>query len=218
MACSISHFLGSGKLHFSSSAVMSNSSDDSACYPYQSLDDSPTATSSPVRSSRPRENLSSESTALLIGNDSSSPSSLSGQNIFIPDDDTTLVVNSVPQIKHEHKKLQRQDHVTESDERLVGRMLEPLAEQEFVHTSQDRIPILLVEEADEVFQSSNPNVTFKKPSLTSCEWWDDDPALYLHSFRDAACTTSLTSTPICAELAPILDFHLEGQCIHIVAY
>ena len=70
MACSISHSLGSGKLHFSSSAVMSNSSDDSACYPYQSLDDSPTATSSPVRSSRPRENLSSESTALLIGNDS----------------------------------------------------------------------------------------------------------------------------------------------------
>ena len=92
----------------------------------------------------------------------SSPSSLSGQNIFIPDDDTTLLVNSVPQIKHEHKKLQRQDNVTESDESLVGRMLEPLAEQEFVHTSQDRIPILLVEEADEVFSVIESECDFQE--------------------------------------------------------
>ena len=190
---------------------MSISSEDSSCYPYQALDDSPTATSSPARSRRPRENTSSESTTLLLGNDSSSHSSLSGQNIFVPDDDVT-VVSGASHVKHEQRRLQRQDRIVASDDSLVGHMLEPLPEQEIINASQDHIPMLLVEDTDEVFKSSNPNVTFKKPSFTSCEWWEDDPALYLHSFKDTVCTASLTSTPISSKLAPVLDFNFGPQC------
>ena len=191
---------------------LSNSSDDSACYPYQRLDDSPAATSSPVRPIHPRQNLSSDSTTLLIGNDSSSSHSLSGQTIFVPDEDT-MMVNDSPQGKLEHKaKLKRQQHVVDTDESSAPQVLEPLAEQEVVHSSQDRIPVLHVEDVDEVFQSSNPNVIFKKASLTSCEWLDDDFTFLLHSFRDTVCTSRLTSTPICAELAPLLDISSGEQC------
>ena len=191
---------------------MSNSSDDSACYSYQRLDDSPVATSSPGRPVPLGQNLSSDSTTQLIGSDSNSSHSLSGQTIFVPDADT-IMVNGSPEGKHEHKaKLKRQQHVVDTDEAPIQEVLEPLAEQEVVHSSQDRIPVLHIEDTDEVFQSSNPNVIFKKASLTSCEWLDDDLAFSLHTFRDtAACTTHLTSTPICAELAPSLDTNFGEQ-------
>ncbi len=217
--------LGSSRL----SAQVNTSSDESASYSYQLLNESPSATSSPRRAAH----RSSDSTALLLDDASGSPDSTTPawQGIFVPDEDMTLLSGgSSPASKNAAKgRLQRSVTDPADSSGAVFHASEPLAQQEVVFTQHESIPALTVQDLSEVVLStSNPDVTFKRPSsLGMCECSEDDDSTRLdasphwcsEATDNAACTalTTRTSTPICARLVPAVELDFRRQRTHLLS-
>lgn len=194
---------------------MTSSSDESGSVPYHALDESPTATSSPLRPARPHPALSvsGDSTTQLLPDSSASSHSLSAHSIFMPDESPSFSAPDSPQKPARvERRLERQERVhTEPEDGALARALEPLAVQETVQSHVNDIPELRVQLSDEheMYPSSNnPNVTFRK--MNSCEL-DGDASLHpLH----AAAAALHTSTPVHAHTDPGLQPSLGARCRH----
>ncbi len=183
------------------SLSQSNSSEDSIGYPYRRLNESPSATSSPIR---PVKSASPDSTTLLLS--SSSSPSVTSQQIFIQDDNELIPSPNRMEMKSNFERQDTQDSVFEAVDMVHSS--EPLSEQEILHSIHNSIPLLVV---DDMFTRDEHKETKK---LEDCESWLLDDSTLLHSCSScpSVCTTA-TSTPVLADTPALLNLELTLKCI-----